>query len=162
LAKALAAGDASVLQTIAEEATAVRRFVDLLKLEQTSLSNGSTDDLLDFAEQKSKLATQLNSLAAQRSALLVAQGFSADRTGVDAWCVNHSSEKEAGATWSSLLSLAADARELNRLNGELIQMRMQYNANALEALRGGRNALDLYGPDGQSTSPSHRRINDTV
>jgi flagella synthesis protein FlgN len=162
LGTAPAAGDASVLQTIAEEATAVRRFVDLLKLEQTSLSNGSTDDLLDFAEQKSKLATQLNNLAAQRSALLVAQGFSADRAGVDAWCANHSSGKEAGASWSVLLSLAAEARELNRLNGELIQMRMQYNANALEALRGGKNALDLYGPDGQATSPGHSRIFDAV
>jgi flagella synthesis protein FlgN len=156
------AGESSVLQTIAEETTAVRQFVDLLKLEQTSLSNGSTDDLLDFAEQKSKLATQLNKFAAQRSALLVAQGFSADRTGVDAWCASYSSKEEAGASWSGLLSLAAEARELNRLNGELIQMRMQYNANALEALRGGKNALDLYGPDGQSTSPGHRRINDAV
>ena len=157
-----AAGDASVLQPIAEEATAIKRFVDLLKLEQTSLSNGNTDDLLDFAEQKSELATQLNNLAAQRSALLVAQGFSADRAGVEAWCADHSSEKEAGTSWSELLSVAAEARELNRLNGELIRMRMQYNTNALEALRGGKNALDLYGPDGQSTPPGHSRIYDAV
>jgi len=51
---------------------------------------------------------------------------------------------------------------LNNLNGSLIGIRLNYNAKALEALRGGNTTLDLYGPDGQSKSAGPQRINDAV
>jgi flagella synthesis protein FlgN len=153
---------AAFVQTITAEADAVQQFVDLLKLEQNTLSSGKTDDLPAFAEQKSKLAINLNSLATQRNTSLAAQGFGVDRTGVESWCAKYPDEKTAKMAWTKILSLAFEARELNRLNGELIQMRMHYNAEALEALQGGRNSLDLYGPDGQSTTAGNRRINDAV
>ncbi len=144
------------------EVEAVQQFVDILKLEQASLSQGNTDDLPGFAEKKTKLAVNLNNLATKRNAVLAEQGLNADRAGVEAWCAKHPQEKNAAKVWFGILSLAGEARELNRLNGELIQMRMQYNAKALEALQGGRTSLDLYGPDGQSTALSSRRINDAV
>ena len=43
-----------------------------------------------------------------------------------------------------------------------IQMRLQHNAQALEALLGTHNALGLYGPDGQNTLPSGPRISDSA
>ena len=144
------------------EAEAVQQFVELLKLEQASLTSGRTDALPEYAEQKIKLATQLNSLAAQRKLSMTAQGFDTNRAGVEAWCSKHASEMNASSTWSKILSLAGEAQELNRLNGELIKTRLQYNARALEALHGGKNSLDLYGPDGQSTASGNRRINDAV
>ncbi len=144
------------------EAEAVQQFVGILKLEQASLSQGNTDDLPGFAEQKSKLAVHLNSLAAKRNAVLAAQGLNANRAGVEAWCAKHPQERNAAKVWSGILTLASEARELNRLNGELIQMRMQYNTKALEALQGGRSSLDLYGPDGQSTASNSKRIYDAV
>ena len=49
--------------------------------------------------------------------------------------------------WNSLMSLAGQAHEVNRANGELIQIRMQHNAQALEALLGSNASLALYGPD---------------
>lgn len=147
---------------MATETEAVEQFVDLLKLEQASLSGGNTDKLPEYAEQKIQLAGHLNRLATQRNALLAAQGLNADRAGVEAWCAKHPDEKNAVKLWSRILSLAGEAHALNRLNGELIQMRMQYNAKALEALQGGKSSLDLYGPDGQSTSSNRRRIHDAV
>jgi flagella synthesis protein FlgN len=155
-------GAATLAQTVAAEAEAVQQFVDLLKLEQAALGSGNTDDLPEFAEKKSKLAVHLGGLAAQRNATLSAQGFAADRVGVEAWCAKHGHEKKIVEAWTRILSLAAEARELNRLNGELIRIRMQYNTQALEALIGGKTSLDLYGPDGQSTMPSNRHINDAV
>lgn len=162
MTKALTAEATVFLQAMSAEAEAVQQFVDLLKLEQTSLSNGNTDNLPEFAEQKSKLAVHLNSLAAQRNASLAAQGFAADRAGIEAWCATFPDEQHASSTWRTILSLAAEARELNRLNGELIQMRMQYITKALEALQSGNKSLDLYGPDGQSTTAGHGRINHSV
>lgn len=155
--------EASALQqTMLAEAQAVEGFVDLLKLEQSSLCRGDTDKLPGYAEQKLKFAAQLNELAARRNAALTAQGFGSDRVGADAWCAQHPEEEAATRAWTAVLALAGEARELNRLNGELIRVRMQYNAKALEALRGGATSLDLYGPDGQATTPGRRRINHTV
>jgi flagella synthesis protein FlgN len=162
LASALADVVVTFLQTLKAEGEAIQQFVDLLKLEQTSLSHRNTEDLPKLAEQKSKLAVHLNSLAAQRNASLETQGFGVDRTGIEAWFAKHPNEKAAANAWSRILSLATEARELNRLNGELIRIRMQYTAKALEALQGGKQLLDLYGPDGQSATPNTRRINDAV
>ena len=146
-------------QTMVAEAQTVERFVDLLKLEQSALGRGDTDKLPGYAEQKLEFAAQLNELAAQRNAALATLGFSGDRAGADAWCARHPEEPAATRAWTAVLALAGEARELNRLNGELIRLRMQYNAKALEALRGGASSLDLYGPDGQTTPPERRRIN---
>jgi flagella synthesis protein FlgN len=154
---------AAVLEKmIAEEAQVLAQFIDLLKLEQDSLSNGNIEALAGHAEQKTKFGARLNSLAAQRNAALTAQGLGHDRSGIDAWCAGHPGHETTATAWSALLSLAGEARQLNRTNGDLIQIRMRYNAKALEALRGGNSSLDLYGPDGQSRSAAHRRINDTV
>ena len=144
------------------EAEAVQQFAELLKLEQTSLSSGNTDELPAFAEHKVNLAFHMNTLSAQRNASLATQGFDADRAGVEAWCAKYPNEKDVATAWSRILSLAGEARELNRLNGELIQIRMQYNTKALEALQRGKNSLALYGPDGQSTTTGNTRINDAV
>ena len=149
-------------QTVVAEAQTVQRFVDLLKLEQSSLSRGDTDALPAYAEQKIALAAVLNDFAAQRNAALGVLGFNADRAGIEAWCAKHPDEEIAAKAWATVLSLAGEARELNRVNGELIHLRMQFNAKALEALRGGATSLDLYGPDGQATTPGRRRINHSV
>lgn len=156
-------GEASILlQMLIKEADVVRQFVDLLKREQSSLSSGNTDDLPAFAEQKVQLAKHLDQLAASRCTSLIAQGFTTDHAGIEAWCTQHPAGEVAKDSWAKILELAREAHELNRLNGELIRLRMQFNAKALEALRVGESSLSLYGPDGQSTKPEHRRIDHAV
>ncbi len=144
------------------EVEAVGQFIALLKLEQASLSSGNTDELPAYAEEKLQLASRLNALATQRNGTLARHGFGADRAGVEAWCAEHPADETAAKAWSTILSQAREARELNTMNGELIHIRMQYNAKALEALQGGNNSLDLYGPDGQSKVAGPRRINHSV
>ena len=156
------AGLSTLQQTMVAEAQTVEQFVDLLKLEQNSLRRGETDALAGYAEQKLKFAAQLNEFAARRNAALALLGFGADRTGVEAWCAKHPKEEIAAKAWATVLALASEARELNRLNGELIRLHLQYNSKALEALRGGASSLDLYGPDGQTTTPGRQRINHSV
>lgn len=149
-------------QTLEAEAATIQQFVDLLQLEQVALSTGKIEDLPAFVDKKAELVARLNALATQRNQSLAEQGFAADRAGVESWCAKYPQEKGVVKAWRRILSLANEARELNRLNGELIQIRMQYNAKALEALQGGKNSFDLYGPDGQSTAPIKRRISDSV
>lgn len=155
-------GKESLHAFIAAENDVLRQFLALLKDEQTSLSSGATENLSLISEQKSKCALQLNSLAAERNSFLTSHGLLTDRSGVEAWLDTHNEDKVSRAAWENTLLLAAEARELNRINGELIKIRLQYNAKALEALQGGSNSLDLYGPDGQSTPFGNRRINDAA
>ena len=150
-----------MLQTIEGEVALLEQFVELLRREQASLTRGVADDLPQIADQKNGLVIQLNQLSAKRAVFLEASGLSADRAGIDTWCTQ-AQNQEAAEAWRRVLLLAAEARELNRINGELIQIRMQFTAKALEALSGAKNSLELYGPDGQSTKPGARRINDAV
>lgn len=149
-------------QTLADERQTIVQFIELLKLEQASLNNGGSDELLELAASKDKLAVKLGGLAQQRSNFLAAQGLSTDRRGVEAYCAAHPEAQHVASNWSAILALATDARELQQTNGKLIEIRLQYNAKALEALQGGRKPLDLYGPDGQSKTAGNQRINHTV
>jgi flagella synthesis protein FlgN len=162
LAKEPNATPLPLLQTLTAEADAVQRFVDVLQLEQSALKSGETEQLTDFAEQKSQVSITLKQLSAQRNALLAASGLSDDRAGIEAWCAMNPAEQRVTEAWARVIALASEARELNRLNGDLIQIHMLYNSKALEALRGGNSALELYGPDGQSQTLGNRRINDAV
>lgn len=148
--------------TVEAEADAIARFVELLKLEQATLGQGDIEGLSVLIQQKSEVAAELGSLAEQRNASLAAHGLGTDLTGIEAWFESHPSDTRIRSAWARILPLAREARELNRVNGELIQIRMQHNAQALEALLGASRQLNLYGPDGQTTPHSSRRINDAA
>jgi flagella synthesis protein FlgN len=154
---------AELAQTVDSEIAAAQCFLAFLEREQQMLVKGEVDDLLDLVRQKNKVAAELATLAARRSRLLAASGVASDGAGIAAWFAAHPEETGTRDAWSSLLAVAAQARELNRVNGELIQERLQSNAQALEALLGSNAAAgNLYGPDGQSAPPSTRRISDSA
>ncbi|EXI76703.1 MAG TPA: flagellar protein FlgN [Candidatus Accumulibacter phosphatis] len=149
-------------QLFAEEVALVRRFVGLLEREQSLLIDGEVDSLPALLRDKNELAARLTAIAEQRSVTLAGEGLSADRAGVAAWFAAHPGEHDARAAWAELLPLATHARELNELNGEVIQLRLQNNAQAIEALLGSSGALALYGPDGQSKPSGVGRISDSA
>lgn len=153
---------AAILPILQEESASVRAFVELLQDEQHALTIGNTDKLARFAEQKGVLVTRFNSLATDRNTLLTQHGFSSDRLGVESCCAQLPAELGADKLWAKILTHVTKARDLNRLNGELIQMRMQYTNKALDILLQKDRSLDLYGPDGQTTAPGGRRINDAA
>ena len=152
----------ALLQTLETEADTVARFVEQLKLEQVALTNGDIDEIVAFTQSKSTLASELTSLANQRNSALASLGLAADRAGIEAWFERHTLDVRARNAWSRILSLASEARELNRVNGELIQIRMQHNAQALAAMQGASRSLHLYGPDGQTAPRLSGRINDAA
>lgn len=151
-----------LLRTLTAEADAVLRFVELLKQEQQTLASGDVDAITPLISQKNVLATDLAVLAKQRNALLAVGNFAPDRAGIDAWCEHHPEKNKVRTAWSRVLSLASEARELNRVNGELIRIRMQHNSQSLEALQGASRPLNLYGADGQTVGQNSRRINDAA
>lgn len=159
----------TLLQTIGHEAAAVRRFIALLRQEQEALRLGNDETLLELVEQKTGIADELTRLATQRNATLGKAGLPPDRPGIEAWLTQktaespaHDSRIELAALWDELMTLVAEARDLNRLNGDLIQIRMRHNSQALAALLGASQPLGLYGADGLAMPSGTRRINDAA
>lgn len=139
------------------ETVKLREFIELLKREQEFLQQGSTDALLPLIDSKNTLASQLASLAQEREKNLARLALPAGRTGMEAWA-RRIGKPEAQAAWQSLLTLAAEARELNILNGKLIGLHMNHNQQAFAALMGASNLAMTYGPDGQQQAALGGRI----
>jgi flagellar biosynthesis/type III secretory pathway chaperone len=150
------------LEILSHEAKLIEDFVLLLEQEKILLIEGRTEALAALIEKKEALAGKLNDLTQQRSHCLLDGGFSPDREGMDAWARKHPQQKEALAVWERALSLAAQAREQNRINGQLVDLHRQHTSEALKILLRKESRLDLYGPDGRSRPSEDNQIDDTV
>lgn len=137
-----------LLAALSNERVAVREFIELLQHEQSLLTENDIEPLLMLAEQKSARAIKLNELAEVCRRLLVKINPSLDSAAIQAWLEVNS--REGLAMWQEVRVLAEQAKQLNNINGELIQMKLRYNQQVLAALSGAVNQASLYGADGQS------------
>lgn len=151
----------SLREWLATEADAVSAFVFLLREEQEALTSGNADVLPGIVGKKATASAHLASISAARNAELASQGYASDKAGMVNWLARHAQDQSTEAAWKRLQELAAEARELNRLNGELIHLRMSHNAQMLEVLLAA-NRQDLYGADGQTSATTTRRIIDSA
>lgn len=152
----------SLAEIIAAEADLVSAFVLLLNEEQDALKLGKADLLPGIVERKAAITGELAPVSAARNAELGRTGLMQDRAGVEAWLEKQPTDKLVRQHWQKLLSLAAEAKELNRVNGELIRLRMQNNTQVLEILLSTANRQDLYSADGQAAPATTRRIIDSA
>lgn len=140
-----------------EELARLEEFVALLKEEQALLAAGDGDRLLALVESKTALANRLAALGEMREAALDRQGLGTGRAGMEAWLAKQGSPARQTA-WQKFLALAAEARELNELNGKLIGLHMRHNQQALAALMSATDRAMVYGPDGQQSAGLSGRI----
>lgn len=130
-------------------------FVALLEEEQQRLTNNDSDALIELAARKEAASRTLEELGQQREAALITQYGQGGRAGIERWLAQPDSD---GELWQRLLSLAAEARNLNQINGRLIGLRLQHNQKALNALMTASNRAVTYGPDGQQRLGSGGRM----
>lgn len=152
---------ASPISTLRDEQSLIATLLKLMKQEQQCLVSADTDGLTAITPQKSQLITQMGQLATQRHQALGAAGFAARETGMEAWLAS-SNDSSASTLWQELLSLTREAKELNRVNGMLINKQMTHNQTVLNAMRTPAQGGDsgFYGPTGQTTGsgPSRRYV----
>lgn len=147
---------------ILRETEAASRFAALLREEREVLQNGEIDALPQLVERKAEVVAELSAHGSERNSLLAASNYAVDRAGVEAWQQRHPQDETVKAAWAKLKALVTEARELNRVNGKLIHLRMQHNAQALGALLATNQRSGLYGPDGQPAQFSGNRIIDAA
>ncbi len=130
------------------EVAAMRSFVEMLKQEQQALVDNNADGLIAITPQKNELLTSIMGMENQRNLSLVSLGLNADATGMQSLLAQdtHASLIEH---WDTLLLVSAQAQELNRTNGLLINRQMSRNQGMLNILQQDQ-AGAMYGADGQS------------
>lgn len=139
-------------------------FIKLLTEEQSALTAGDTEALEALSATKVALVQTLNRSGEARNVALRSAGLENDRPGVEAWIRGNPKDLAVQQLWNSLKVAVVEARELNLLNGKLIAMRLQHNQQTLSALLSSSATpqSNLYGPDGQPTQLSGRRIIDAA
>jgi flagella synthesis protein FlgN len=136
------------------------RFRNALLLEQEILRSGKTDGLAEINAEKLTLVERLNQAGTERARMLSPSNETT--TDTRAWFSAHPQETESFALWKGLLELAREAREINELNGGLINLLHQKTTDALSILTQGKADQSLYGSNGQASPSTGSRIIDSA
>lgn len=150
---------ASPITSLRAEHTLLAALSEVLKQEQQHLVVADIDGLQAVTTEKSALVRQLAALAGERHGALEAAGFEAGENGMAAWLgAAAEADPAARSLWQDVLVRTRDAKELNRLNGMLINRHMGHTQSALAALRPPTQASNsFYGPSGIATTKSTSR-----
>lgn len=142
------------------EAELVIRFRDTLLREQEVLRSGQSDGLTEINAEKLSLVDNLNLAGAERARAL----SSSEEASIDMqeWFSAHPLETEAAELWKNLLVTAREARDINELNGNLINVLHQKTSEALSILTLGKADQSLYGNNGQPSLSTGSRIIDSA
>jgi flagella synthesis protein FlgN len=147
--------------TLTPEHERIEALVELMKQEQQFLVAADADGLAGLTPRKVALVQELAQLSRERHLALGAAGFAASEAGMEPWLAAQADES-LRAIWAQLLAHTADAKELNRVNGMLINRQMAHNQTVLSALRTPAAAPEpgLYGAKGQTfgSGPSRRFV----
>lgn len=145
-----------------QELALVERFVETLGAEQAALKAGKPDALPAIGASKTQQVDELNAITGERNKLLLQAGCQPDREGMRTWLGRNRNDREALGAWSRLIKKAAEAQELNRVNGVLIAMHLQNTNDALIALHRQNQQTTLYDRGGLATGFTGSRIIDSA
>ena len=139
------------LNSLREEEHIMSTLLDVLRQEQQMLVTADMEGLPAITTRKTALVTQMTLLSAQRHRSLGKCGFPAEEAGMDAWiAASGDARAESERLWGALLQHTRAAKELNLLNGVLINKQMGHTQSALQAL--SPKGANFYSPGGMSTS----------
>lgn len=147
---------AEFLSNLNDECATLKAFVVLLEDEQRTLLGQHSEELIPLAEAKIQLANKISTLSATR------QSYLPEGTrDMAEWLKQNA--PQAMPVWLEARQLAAHVQRLNQTNGELIQIKLRYNQQALGVLYGAsQSTAGLYGADGQPNQVSASRPLGTV
>ena len=147
---------------IANERDAVRVFIEVLRREQHALQQANVSVLLPLAAEKANQAQQLAELTRAREQWFAVPDSSVNQGGKEGRLADYPA---AATAWRELVQLAETARQINEINGILVNQRLRYNQQRLSALQAAAHGIHndgLYGSDGQpQTFSGGRRLGES-
>jgi flagella synthesis protein FlgN len=145
--------------TLRDEQQLIGSIVELMKSEQQFLVSADADGLATITPKKLQLAQKAAELSRLRHRALGAAGFPALEAGMEPWLAVGGND-ELRAQWNHLLDITREAKELNRVNGMLVNKQLAHTQGMLNALRPAAAGAGVYGPAGQAvpSGPSRRFV----
>ncbi len=142
-----------------QDAKLLNELVVLLSREQASLVEMDIDVVEQVIDAKSDLIQKISEATKTRHQALGKIGFDANENGMATW-IRASENQQIHAAWTTFQQQLVQAKELNRVNGQMINLHFKRNQQALNTLQ-GKPPTDagtaIYGPNGQTATLNHMR-----
>jgi flagella synthesis protein FlgN len=136
-----------LLTALTAERSALLGFIALLEREQAALMENRGDALPELSEQKTAASIKLNQLAESLRELLRKSIPQQSAEAIQSWLGMNC--RDGLPLWLDIVALAQRTKQLNQINGELIQMKLRHNQQALTVLSNAVNKAGVYGRNGQ-------------
>jgi flagellar biosynthesis protein FlgN len=140
------------MDSLREEHQALAKLIELMKAEQAHLIAANIEGLQEVNEQKAKIVSKASEMAQNRHRALALAGFEPKEEHMQAWLASINQNNVCQA-WEQLLDITRSAKELNRVNGMLINKHLARNQDALNTLHPPEQAgiqNTVYGPNGHT------------
>lgn len=144
-------------EVLNQEICATAQLIEALTAERKSTIGADTAALESAVRDKEQGLEQLHSLEKQRLSLMEAAGYSPSPDGMEMYMQQDQSRGEIFKLWQQLLVQAANCRDQNRENYQLVEMYSRHTHQALCILRGEDPGQEVYGPAGISRDQHERR-----
>jgi flagella synthesis protein FlgN len=144
-----------------QDARLVDELLFLLTREQMSLINADIDAIEGLLDEKSMLLQSINASVQVRYQALSNDGFEPNEDGMASW-IGKNAQLELMHVWQDFQNTLVQAKELNRLNGQLINKHFNRNQQFLHQLQGNTATNAVYGRNGQTTSHNFARASLSV
>jgi len=138
-----------------QDAKLLNELLFLLSREQISLVNADIDSIEAMLDEKGALLQRINASVQDRYKALFKAGYEPNENGMAAWVRKDTLPKQVEA-WQSFQKTLDQAKEMNRLNGQLINKHFNRNQQFINHLQGA-SGTGVYGPNGQTASQSYSR-----
>lgn len=139
-----------------EDVRLVTQLLELLGREQKSLIQSKINEIEKLIDLKASLLQQINLVAKNRYAALAERNFEANENGMLQWVIQQSNQVIKD-NWDEFQITLSKAKEMNRLNGELISRHFNHNKQMLNRLRSTFEPNNMYGKNGQTNSNHNKR-----
>ena len=139
--------------TFEQDAKLVNQLLQVLTREQSSLVMIDVDAIEVAMDEKSILLQNISSAANNRYAALLKIGFEASEVGMTTW-LKSQAKPALDKAWEDFQRTITQAKEMNRLNGILINKHFNRNQQLLNQLQGNSTNASVYGKNGQAQSQS--------
>lgn len=139
---------ADIIPGLLAERDALRKFISLLESEQQILLGQNIEPLQPLADSKIQAVHEISALIRMRRSSLPSPASENESSSTESWLKSHATD--GLPVWRDIRQLAGQAQQLNQANGEMIQIKLRSNQQALTALYNAANsAQTLYDPSGQ-------------
>lgn len=146
----------SVSISFDQDAKLVNELLAVLLREQSNLIVMDIDSIEVLLEEKAILVQRIGEVAKNRYEVLGKNGFEPNEAGMLAY-LKQQVKSDLNNIWADFQKALSQAKEMNRLNGILINKHFSRNQQLLSHLQGASNTTTVYGRDGQAKPPSSSR-----